>query len=138
MKSDEPLKKMRFRPTGLRISLFTQAAFIISLFLTCLCGPYCGAAVKSGFVTQESSDCCSGCPNEERQEEAPGCDCCVLEQSDFIHELITHETLTCHSTHAEPLVEWLQPQKESNMPPLCIADPSQGPPPYLRFEMLLI
>ena len=75
MKNAGSSKKLRFRPIGAQISLFTQVAFIISLFFTCLCGPYCAGEQE---LAQEASNCCSACPVEEAPlDKDTHCDCCV-------------------------------------------------------------
>ena len=143
MSKADPLDTLRIRPFGMRISLFTQTAFIISLFLTCLCGPYCGASsgAMPSLDASEVSACCSSCPVEnENVNEEPACDCCVMEQSNFVHELATYESHAFRTAHVERIIEWLMlpAQTDTHLLPVRIADTHNGPPPYLRFEMLLI
>jgi hypothetical protein len=145
MQNAAPLKKRKTRPSGWRISLFTQAAFIVSLFFTCLCGHFCEASIlhgpDSGPATVESGGCCSTCPIENNAEPAdPGCECCVLKQSDFVYELTTDEIPSCRATHVERIIEWLCPRAPGEPYPQLIFHSTipLGLPPYLRFETLLI
>jgi hypothetical protein len=135
-------KNLRNRLFMRQVSLLAQAALFVSLFLSCICGPFCCDALQENqaqTVAAAEHGCCSSCATEENSSES---DCSCKVQTPAFYTVETTEL--AYNLQA---IEWTETAFEIILPSIteetgyhpetALAIP-KGPPPYLRFEVFLI
>jgi hypothetical protein len=138
---------LRSRPSRGRLGLLVSFTLFATLFLHCMCGPFCNEEQRTRPLYEQvatSESCCSSCtPIEQREpthSNEGNCACCLVE----IQDIESAQTI-CGSNFSPPvrateqMVFMESPHKslDQNHTRTPIS-PSSDPPAYLRFETFLI
>jgi hypothetical protein len=138
---------LRSRPSRVRLGMLVSFTFLATLFLHCMCGPFCNGEqlTRPSYEQVATSErCCSSCtPNEQHKpthSNQGNCACCLIE----IQYTETAQTI-CDSDFSAPVrsavrIVFMKLPHETmdrnhTRTPIT---PSSDPPAYLRFEAFLI
>lgn len=143
------LRWLRVCPFGGWISLLVMVVFIATLFTNCVCGPLCGGHTRLGddhlSAVVDPCGCCM--PTASVSEMGPRRCCSDADgrvcssaglPDDLLPLTVTGNPLKLLKQLVVLLELPVAPKTRAPMPQFFAGVPNQGPPPYLRYEVLLI
>lgn len=144
MNKPRPFKVLRNQPVKAWVSPLTLAAFVFSVLVYCMCGPFCSTATADQEVVETASGCCS--THAPAPVEDSGC--CKHEPGQtHCEEDIAETALLVSDNHIQIdspdgvlyVIELVEPeasQVEYLETELRIT--AHSPPAYLQFQSFLI